>query len=136
LLDELRSDEVNMQWALAAIEYDRGSLKESLRFIQRALAIDPDHGPSHYILAQVLARNDLPIEALGHFKIAGEHLPEDFQVQADCGIALAENGSGADAVPFIERALELLPSQGLTTEQTEALSQRLREALNGIREDG
>ena len=136
LLEELRSDEVNMQWALAAIEYDRGSLKESLRFTQRALTIDPDHGPSHYILAQVLARNDQPNEALRHFKIAGQRLPDDFQVQADCGVALAENGSDADAVPFIERALELLPSQGFATEQAEALSQRLREALDGIREGG
>jgi tetratricopeptide (TPR) repeat protein len=134
LLDELRSDEVNMQWALAAIEYDRGSLKESLRFTQRALAIDPEHGPSHYLLGQILARNDQPIEALEHFKIAGRRLPDDFQVQADCGIALAENGSGADAEPFLERAIELLPSQGFAKEQADGLSQRLREALDGIRE--
>jgi tetratricopeptide (TPR) repeat protein len=136
LLDELRSDEVNMQWALAAIEYDRGALKESLRFCQRALGIAPNHGPSHYILGQVLARNDQPVEALEHFKVAGQMLPDDFQVQADCGVALAENGSGADAEPFLKRALELLPAQNFEKEAAQALSQRLNEALDGIREGG
>ena len=136
LLDELRSDDVNMQWALAAIEFDRGSQKEFLRFTQRALAIDPEHGPSHYILGQILARNDQTVEALEHFRVAGQRLPDDFQVQADCGVALAENGSPGDAAPFLERAMQLLPSQGFPAEQVKGLSQRLSEALDGIREDG
>jgi len=136
ILEELRRDEVDMQWALAAIEYDRKSFNESLRFTERALTLDPEHGPSHYLLGQILANNGEPVAALEHFQRACEKLPNEFQVQADCGHALATNGRGEDARPYLERALELLPSQNYEQGQREALLQRLNEDLDGIREEG
>ena len=74
--------------------------------------------------------------SLEHFRAACVDLPDDFQVHADCGVAHSSYGLSDEARPYLERALELLPSQGLEPGHRGASEQRLREALDGIREDG
>jgi tetratricopeptide (TPR) repeat protein len=136
MLETFRSDDVNVQWAIAAIEYDRFAFNESLRFAQRALALDPNHGPSHYLMGQLLARSEDLEASLGHFRAACASLPDDFQVHADCGIAHSSYGLAELARPYLERALELLATQNLEPGHRDASEQRLREALDGIREGG
>ena len=125
-----------MQWAIAAIEYDRSSNDESLRFANRALALDASHGPSHYLIAQILARAGELETSLEHFRAASASLPDDYQVHADSGIAHSSYGLKDEARGSLERALELLPAQGFEPGHRKAAEQRLREALDGIREEG
>lgn len=136
LMETFRSDDTHVQWALAAIEYDRRSFNEALRFAQRALDLDASHGPSHYLMGQLLARADELEIALEHFRAACEGLPDDFQVHADCGVAHASYDQGELARPYLQRAIELLPSQGFDPGYRDAAEQRIREALDGIREGG
>ncbi|MCH2105691.1 MAG: tetratricopeptide repeat protein [Planctomycetes bacterium] len=136
LIHSFRSDDVNVQWAIAAIEYDRASYEESLRFANRALALERRHGPSHYLIAQILARAGELETSLEHFRSASANLPDDYQVQADAGVALSSYGLKEEARAHLERALDLLPSQELAPGHREAAEQRIREALDGIREEG
>jgi len=136
LIETFRSDDVHVQWALAAIEYDRTAYDESLRFVDRALSLDPNHGPSHYLVAQIYARSGELEASLVHFRAACVNLPDDFQVHADCGIAHSSYGATDEARPYLERALELLPLQDMDPGHKQASEKHLQEALNGIREDG
>ena len=136
LVDTFRDDDVHVQWAIAAIEYDRGAYNESLRFANRALVLDAKHGPAHYLVAQLLARGGELEASLDHFRTACVNLPDEFQVHADCGVALSSYGKPDEARPYLERALELLPTQGFEAGHRDASEQRLREALDGIREGG
>jgi len=136
LIESFRADDVNVQWAIAAIEYDRASYEESLRFANRALALEKRHGPSHYLVAQILARAGELEASLEHFRSASANLPDDYQVQADTGVALSSYGLRDEARPHLERALDLLPAQELAPGHRKAAEQRIREALDGIREEG
>jgi tetratricopeptide (TPR) repeat protein len=136
LIETFRDDDVNVQWAIAAIEYDRSSNEESLRFANRALALEANHGPSHYLIAQILARAGELETSLEHFRAASASLPDDYQIQADAGIAHSSYGLMEEGRSFLERALELLPAQGFEPGHRKAAEQRLREALDGIREEG
>ena len=136
LIESFRSDDVNVQWAIAAIEYDRGTYEESLRFANRALELEPRHGPTHYLLAQILARAGDLEASIERFRSASAYLPDDYQVQADTGVALSSYGLKDEAKPHLERALELLPTQELDDGHRKAAEQRILEALDGIREEG
>jgi tetratricopeptide (TPR) repeat protein len=136
LIETFRDDDVNVQWAIAAIEFDRGTHEASLRFAGRALALDANHGPSHYLIGQIHANAGELETSLEHFRDASASLPDDYQVQADAGIAHSSYGLKEEARGYIERALELLPSQGFEPGHRKAAEQRLREALDGIREEG
>ena len=131
---DFRRNKVDVPAKVAAIEYDRTAFDESLRFVGRALAIEPSHGPSHYLAGQLLARGGELEASLQHFRAACIDLPDDFQVHADCGVAHSSYGLVEIARPYLERALELLPAQGLEPEHRQAAEQRLKEALDGIRE--
>jgi Flp pilus assembly protein TadD len=100
----------NLGRALAAKGDDAGAIREWSAYLR-----DNDgDGRAHYLLAGVYAGSQRIAEALPHLRRAAELLPDDAEVHANLGTALAISGNAPAAIRAWERALELNPTDAVT----------------------
>lgn len=109
--EAIPGDDVPTLVALATIDADRGDLALAEHWARKALAADPEHAPSHYILGVVLKTGKELENASPHLVAAAQALDDDFHAQMECAEVLLYTDREREATPYLHRALELLPAQ-------------------------
>jgi predicted TPR repeat methyltransferase len=102
-----------------------GQLDESLRLTAAAVACDPQSGLFLANHGAALAAAGRPAEAASAFEDSLRHRPDHAPTRRNLGLALAQMGSGARALPMLYRARDLAPDD---PETHIALARCLREA--------
>ena len=90
---------------LGNLRKDTGRLEEAIYAYQRAIGLKPDFADAHYNLANAYRARQELAEAERCFRRAVDAEPGHAHALAALGQILA----GADAIPFLERALSRLP---------------------------
>jgi tetratricopeptide (TPR) repeat protein len=95
---------------LAASDADRGDFDGALAWLDRALVLKPDHGPSLYMKARFVERRGDAAAAEELLRKACEVMPTSFDAHEQLGLLLANAGRKQEAVPFLEKALAIASS--------------------------
>jgi tetratricopeptide (TPR) repeat protein len=109
----------NLGRALAA----KGDADGAARIWTSYLKGNDRDGRAHYLLGGLYAGSQRIAEALPHFRRASELLPDDAEVQANLGTALAMQGDLPSAVRAWQRALALNPNDAATRANLERARQ-------------
>ena len=118
----------------AAIDADRGDAKTALAWLDKALEKKPDHGPSLFLrgMLELKSGNASAAEAL--LRKACKAMPGSFDAHQELGTLLAGSGRPKEALPFLEKALELAVSAAGTRPEAAATLDGLRETLARVRD--
>ena len=118
---------------LAAADADRGDRDGALAWLERALEKNPEHGPSLYLKARMLAdRGDLE-SAETLFRKACEAMPTSFEAHERLGQLLVKAGRGKEAIPFLEKGLEIASASVRDVPGGERAVEELRKKLEEVR---
>ena len=74
------------------------------------MRLEPNRGIVHEALGQYLVRMRRYDEAVGSLVRAAELMPDSARIQFFCGVALNQLGRFSEALPYLERAVTLEPS--------------------------
>ena len=118
----------------AAIDADRGEVQPALAWLEKALAAKPDHGPSLYLKGALLLKSGDATTAEGLLRRACEVMPASFDAHQDLGMLLANAKRPKEALPFLEKALEIAVAAAGTNPDAEVGLAQLRETLARVRE--
>ena len=96
-------------WTALGVALGRmGDQPGAVTAFRKALELDPNDGYAHRNLGSMLANTNIN-EALKHFRIALEMLPDDQLVLYNYGNALKVSGDISEAHIILKRAIELDP---------------------------
>ena len=126
-------------FALAEADADAGRRVSALEWAERALALDADHGPTHFLVGMIVKdQENLDPEAarlaLDHLQRSTMAMVDSFIAHFEYGKLLGQLGAPGEALVVLERALELLATEQLPADQHAYQEAGLREALDQLRE--
>ena len=115
-------------WTALGVALGRmGDQTGAVAALRKALEADPNDGYAHRNLGSMLANTDIN-EALKHFRIALEMLPDDQVALYNYGQALKVSGDIAEAHIILKRAIEIDPQSGIA-EKCEKLLTAIAQAV-------
>lgn len=118
----------------AAVDADRGDAETAILWLDKALEQEPDHGPSLYLKGVLVLKSGDKIEAEALLRKACSAMPGSFDAHQDLGMLLADERRPKEALPFLEKSLELAVSSQGTNPDAAAGLDILRETLARVRE--
>jgi len=92
---------------LADTEYRKSRFEGTIEWAERVLTVAPDHGAALFLRGSSHARMRRPEVGVEDLRRAVEALPDSHEVQLELAETLMELGLDAEALPHLERALEL-----------------------------
>jgi len=119
---------------LATIEGSRGRLDLAESWLNRALAIDPDHGDTLFQKGRVLRRLKRDEEAVALMRRATELMPDNFVASSELGAYLAELGRKSEALDVLEQTLEMPTPVDWGPEMGAGAKEQLRKLIEKVRE--
>jgi tetratricopeptide (TPR) repeat protein len=117
---------------LATIEGRRGRLDLAESWLDRALAIDPDHGDTLFQKGRILRRQKRDEEAVALMRRATELMPDNFVASSELGAYLAELGRTDEALAVLERTLEMPTPVDWGPEMGEGAKEQLRKLIEKL----
>ena len=102
-------------WALMALaqtelRFWHEKPEDALSTAERALAIDPNVPEAHCVRARYLSEQERFSEANEQIEIALRFGPDSWEVNREAGRLMFREGRLEDAIPFFERAVQLMES--------------------------
>ncbi|MBM3296424.1 MAG: tetratricopeptide repeat protein, partial [Candidatus Aminicenantes bacterium] len=98
------------QYDLASVSYNYGLEDEAVRYLEQALALDPDHHPSLFLLSTLrLKRGEYPAAEAGFLKCLALK-PEDAEAHTRLGMVYRQTGAQEKAEGEFLKAWSLEPS--------------------------
>ncbi|MBK7874957.1 MAG: tetratricopeptide repeat protein [Planctomycetes bacterium] len=120
-------------WDLASADAAREENASALDWIDRALARDAKHGPSHFLKAFLLKKKGDVAGAIENWTRACDELPESIPARTSLANALIEQQRFAEALKRLEEAQALVQKDvGRKPEAQDALEQ-LRVRIEDVR---
>jgi spermidine synthase len=95
---------------LGLLLFRRGSVNESMYYLEKAAALDPLHAEAHNNLGSALRVQGRLNEAIAQFREASELEPRSGVYRANLASALTEAGNIAEAIAQYELAVKASPS--------------------------
>jgi Flp pilus assembly protein TadD len=111
-LVSLESTNIGALADLASIEVDLKHTEDAEKNIKAALAIDPNHEYSLFVLGRVKFQEEKYDDALDAFSRAAQANPKSAEIQNYLGITLSEKGLRVPAEAALRRAVQLDPKYG------------------------
>jgi len=99
---------------LGAIHGRMGNSEQSIHCSRKALELEPGNTDAHYNLANAYMCMHRAGAAVPHYRKVVESWVDSFEAWNHLGMALHESGQHAEAVPCLERALEIRPDEEAT----------------------
>jgi len=124
---DLSTRHIGLPYRLGIADLERRDLASAEDWARRALAVSPDNAAAHQLLAMVLIDAGKFADAREHAVIAGDAHAKDYDAQNAAGTVLLALNEPQAALPYLQRAVVLLPHQPLD----EDLKQSMLEALRG-----
>ena len=131
LLDFPHSSAESLQ-ELAAVDLARGELGWCESWLERALALEPDHVASTVLRSRLLRQRGEHDQALELMRRATELDPTSFSAQAELASYLLSLERDEQARAAVERALEIGPPEDWPEEMARGATDALREELRGL----
>lgn len=132
-LRNLPIGDADLLWELASSDVARGSIGKASAWLERALAVKSDHGPSHYLQGVLAERRGEHEAAIELWKKACVELPQGFQVRQELGTLLSTLGRHAEALPYLEAALKLGLEANAQDPQAAGAIEALKQKLEEVR---
>ncbi|TAJ15898.1 MAG: tetratricopeptide repeat protein [Planctomycetota bacterium] len=124
-------------YALALSDNSRGERETARAWVERALALDARMAPAHYLRGVLMKLSGDKDGAIAEFRWLAENTPDALDPLIELAALLLAQRRGQEAVPYYERALELVArQQQLDERQREFLRQRLEAELAQARAIG
>lgn len=123
----------DLLWELASTDVARGANAKASAWLERALAVKGDHGPSHYLQGVLAERRGDHEAAIESWKKACVELPQGFQVRQELGTLLSTLGRHAEALPYLEAALKLGEEANAQDPQAAGAIDALKQKLEDVR---
>jgi len=102
---ELRPDALMAQYELAICLYETGDLKTAAAHFEILVENRPDWSDARYSLASIYARTGRPEEAAKNLLTVLQGEPEHYRANLLLGRMLFLNGTFAEALPYLEKAV-------------------------------
>jgi tetratricopeptide (TPR) repeat protein len=118
---------------LAAADADRGDTVDALDWLDRAIEVKADHGPALYMKAMLLAKGGDAAAVEPLLRRACNAMPGSFDAHEQLGELLARASREKEALPFLERALEIATEASKSMPGAQESLARLREQVERIR---
>lgn len=125
----LRQDDLTLQWNLASVSAQREEWELASEWCHRALDLDPDHGPTHFLLGLVNRGLDRPEEARLAFTAALNAMPDHYTSHVELASVLSVLERPDEAARILTRALELLQIEPMPEERRAGERARLEAQL-------
>ena len=109
---ELRPDALMAQYELAICLYETGDLDTAAAHFEILVENRPDWIDARYSLASIDARNGRPQEAAKNLLVVLESEPDHYRANLLLGRMLFLNGSLGDALPYLEKAVNVQADSG------------------------
>jgi tetratricopeptide (TPR) repeat protein len=106
-LAAMQIDDPDVLSRLAAADLDRGDESDALDWLDRAIEKKADYGPALYMKAVVLQKRGDATGAEALLRKACDAMPGSFDAHMQLGRLLAKASRNAEALPFLERALDI-----------------------------
>src|SRR5262245_21192834 len=120
---EIVPNNVSVISTLALTRMTRQSCTEAWPLLDRALAIDPNHGATSRRIADCILRENRIPEAEATYRRAVDHIPfPDSLFYLSWGLALEETGNKKDAASAYERAALIDSQNSLIKDKLAALN--------------
>lgn len=84
--------------------------KNNLTLWSDSVLKNPNNFRAHFNLANALAKDNHPKQAIQHYEISLKLKPDEFKTMSNLGSALVKTGEKAEAVKWLEKALQIKPS--------------------------
>ena len=104
---ELRPDALMSQYELAIALYETGDLKTAAAHLEIIVEQRPDWSDARYSLASIYARSGRPQDAVKNLVQVLQESPEHYRANLLLGRMLFLNEKFPEALPFLERAVEV-----------------------------
>ncbi|MBO0697725.1 MAG: protein kinase [Zavarzinella sp.] len=114
----VRPQSSSANWYLGwSLHYQQANPDEAMAYYRTTIALDPEHAPAHFCLANALRARGKPEEALAHFRRAADLLPNDPNPLNSLAWELTTSSEPklrdpARAVTLAKKAVELSLKQG------------------------
>lgn len=129
----IRPDDLTLQWNLASAAAQRDEWDLASFWAERALALEPDHGPSRFLLGLARRHQERPEDAAREFGAAVQAMPDHYDSHLELAAALADLERFAEAIAMLERSLELLAVEPITEQQRTRERARVERLLDDLR---
>lgn len=129
---ELSTRHIGLPYRLGIADLERGDLPSAEDWARRALAASPDNAAVHQLLGLVLIEAGRFADAREHALIAGEAHVKDYDAQNAAGTVLLALNEPEAALPYLQRAVVMLPHQPLDEELKARMLEALRETIAEI----
>jgi Flp pilus assembly protein TadD len=128
-LGELELDEPAVLLELATTDSGRDALEPALAWLERLLALEPEHAAASLAKARLLRRMERHDEAVAALRACAERAPQSYELWSELGAYLHALGRRAEARPALEHALGLEVPASLPVELRKGSKERLRALL-------
>lgn len=117
-------------FAIALSDNGRGEREHARAWVERALALDSGQMGAHYLRGVLMKLAGDAEGAIAEFRLLAERTPDALEPLVELAALLLAQRRGAEAAPYYERAIELVPrQQQLDERQRDFLRQRLEGEL-------
>jgi arylsulfatase A-like enzyme/Flp pilus assembly protein TadD len=109
---ELRPDALMAQYELAICLYETGDLDTAAKHFEILVENRPDWSDARYSLASIYARIGRPEEAAKELLVVLKEEPDHYRANLLLGRMLFLNGTFAEALPYLEKAVAVQTDSG------------------------
>jgi len=109
---DLRPDALMAQYELAICLYETGDLNTAATYFEILVENRPDWSDARYSLASIYARTGRPQEAAKNLLVVLQGEPDHYRANLLLGRMLFLNGTFAEALPYLEKAVAVQKDSG------------------------
>ena len=120
---------------LASIDAQRGRDADASDWIGRALAAQPEHGPTHYLKGSLARKHADRESAAAEWRKACAAMPDSAAAHESLGMLLVEMKQTDEAVTHLEKALAIATGTSSADEEQRSAIGMLRETIARLKNE-
>jgi tetratricopeptide (TPR) repeat protein len=117
---------------LAAIDAQHERDAQASEWIERALAVKPDHGPSHFLKGALAKKRGDLAAAAEEWRKACAAMPDSASLHESLGMLLLQMKQKAEALVHLKQSLAIASREPAPDEMQRSAVQQLRETVEGL----
>ena len=118
---------------LASIDAARSNDAQAADWIERALAVDPNNGPAHFLKAGLAQKRGDREAAVDELRKACDAMPDNAQAHESLGMLLVAMKRREEALPWLEKALAIATRSTPAGDEQRAEIDMLRDAIERVK---
>lgn len=120
---------------LGAIDAQHGRESEASAWMEKALAVKPEHGPTHFLKGSLAKKRGDREAAAAEWRKACMAMPDSAAANEFLGLLLVEMKQPDEALPHLEKALAISTRAPVTDEMQKSAIEMLRETIARLKNE-